>query len=107
MQGSFNSIFIPPPPPLLPFIQHYFHCSPPLLGNYANTALASDQDTAGVTRQFLETALITLVRCYQPTGVCFFKLLYSSIILLLDASNGYAEFDHARRLILSSGSTLA
>lgn len=77
-----------------------------LLGNYANTALASDQDTGGVTRQFLETALITLVHCYQHTE-CVFLFFYSSVILLLDASNGYAEFDHAWRLILSSGSKLA
>ena len=66
------------------------------------TALASDQDTGGVTRPFLETARITLVHCYQHS-----VFSYSSVILLQDASNGYAEFDHAWRLILSSGSKLA
>lgn len=78
-----------------------------LLGNYAKTALASDQATGGVTGPFLETALIiTLVQCYHTMCVCV-CVFNSSIILLLDASNGYTEFDHSWRLILSSGSKLA
>lgn len=61
--------------PPLPFIPLFFHCSHPCCIDYwvimRKTALASDQDTGGVTRPFLETALeITLVHCYQHTSVC-------------------------------------
>lgn len=82
-----------------------------VLGNYANTALVRDQDTGSVTRLYLETALNTLVHCYQHTSVCcvVFFCLFCFLVFCYSptASNGYAEFDHAWRLILSSGSKLA
>lgn len=90
MARSFISIFRFSPPvsrsPPLPFTPHFFHCSASMLhgilGNYANTAFVRDEDTAWVTGSFLETALITLVHCYQ---LSFF--IVNNIIL--DASSGY------------------
>lgn len=66
-----------------------------LLGNYANTALAAEKQDHSLKQSSLWSTVINI-----PVG-------FSSVILLLDASNGYVECDHAWRLILSSGSKLA
>lgn len=82
LSSSFSSAFYSTPLPLQSSMLHG------VLSNYANTALAGDQDSGGVTRPVLETALIPLVHCYQHTRVCviiiffccsfFFKFLLCS-----------------------------